>query len=59
MTTFRACNSSERVALAALLAVAVSCRGHRERIVVTELPAAPGLKENAQVIFPGSRAGRR
>jgi ABC-type transporter Mla subunit MlaD len=57
MTTFRACNSGEWAALAALIAMAASCHEHRERIVVTELPAAPGLKENAQVIFRGVDVG--
>jgi phospholipid/cholesterol/gamma-HCH transport system substrate-binding protein len=46
------------IVLSALLAAAGSCREHRDRIVVTEVPAAPGLKEGAQVLFRGIEIGR-
>jgi ABC-type transporter Mla subunit MlaD len=46
------------VILSALLAATGSCREHRDRIVVTELPAAPGIKEGSQVIFRGIEIGR-
>ena len=46
------------VVLSVLLAAAASCREHRERIVLTELTAAPGLKEGASVFFRGVEVGR-
>lgn len=46
------------VILSALLAATDSCREHRDRIVVTELPAAPGLREGAPVVFRGIEIGR-
>jgi ABC-type transporter Mla subunit MlaD len=46
------------VALFASAAAAASCRANRDRTVVTELPTAFGLKENAQVLFRGIEVGR-
>jgi hypothetical protein len=43
--------------LLAVAATAGACRRHHERIVFTDLPAAPGVREGGAVLFRGIDIG--
>lgn len=45
------------LSIASLVAAAGACRGRHDRVVFTDLAAAPGIREGAPVVFRGVEVG--